>query len=990
MDNYNDCLEDANKFNTTNPSRNRFTAFVDYEGDKITVRIVNKSEKSDKAFQNQYQSQRLNKRMADILSPLGVTVGMLTQEETDAGRVGVTDFSKARRIATDTISMIRIANNREGAEALSEEFSHLIIGALRNKPIVDRAINLLATDENALREILGDQYEDTVTFQGNNMQLVAEEALGKLLQRNLELQNRTKSKTLLERFMNFVKNLFKRVDMNRVQDAINEADAAMSSLAKDVLSGKTQIKKEDIAESQRDAQFNDLSDRIQRNIDILTKAKETEVKKYRISDNPNAKDIYGQRVIRLNSFANENADTVEGILGYAQQAVGELRNASRSLRDLQTQSPNDMFRTLRGIRSTLQSYGSFISAMNDAINDEEDEADNMFLKKFTIDVNGSQVEVDVASTIKELNNLTEQVGKRLMRVMKDKFAGFLKPFLGEEITIEMGKHKGETVSVRELLDTAERDISFLDRWLDSMGDSADVLLQAFDAVVKKANDNARYNTINNIRQIQALRMKAESYGIRDFEWMFERDRNGRKTGNYIGEINYSQFEQDYRELMDGLNKKYGRNAKGEQARLKLNERDEWLRTHAIESMFGDIDPNPTVYRNKDFDRLNARQLEIREEFLKLKDELDKKLPADRVANLKAVQMRKDGVQRFIDSASNPSQIWSNIKEHLASELLDKEDDDTIFGDTSVKRGLTDFAGREFMVLPVLYTNRLSKPEELSTDIFGTLMAYSAMSHKYQEMEKIIDPLEVGRSIITDGGRRVKRTRGGNRLVEKITALGEKVIGDTYEGSGTNIEKRLEDFMECQVYQRYLKDQGTWDIFGKKVNVNKLASWLLGKSSVAQLGFNFLANIANVTTGVAMQNIEAAGNEFFSPKELAKADAAYMTMMKDYMAEMGSRTKKSKLALIDEYFNIKGEFNKHMKFSDQRRSWLKRVFGGNILFLGQECGDHWLYNRGALAMMIREKVNVPGKGTMSLLDALEVKVENGIGKLALPEGTTLNG
>lgn len=58
-------------------------------------------------------------------------------------------------------------------------------------------------------------------------------------------------------------------------------------------------------------------------------------------------------------------------------------------------------------------------------------------------------------------------------------------------------------------------------------------------------------------------MKAESYGITSFEWMFEKDKNGKKTGNYIGEINYSQFEQDYKELMDSLDKKYGRNAKGE-------------------------------------------------------------------------------------------------------------------------------------------------------------------------------------------------------------------------------------------------------------------------------------------------------------------------------------------------------------------------------------------------------------------------------------------
>lgn len=86
------------------------------------------------------------------------------------------------------------------------------------------------------------------------------------------------------------------------------------------------------------------------------------------------------------------------------------------------------------------------------------------------------IQIEAKEIIKDLNNLMEQTGRRLMRVSKDKFAGFLKPFLGEEITIEMGKHKGETVSVRELLDTAEKDISFLDRWLDSMGDSSDVLL----------------------------------------------------------------------------------------------------------------------------------------------------------------------------------------------------------------------------------------------------------------------------------------------------------------------------------------------------------------------------------------------------------------------------------------------------------------------------------------------------------------------------------
>lgn len=68
--------------------------------------------------------------LSRILQPLGNVVGRLSEAEVGAGRTGVTDFSRARRMAEDTESLIRIANNMEGAEALSEEFSHLIIGAL--------------------------------------------------------------------------------------------------------------------------------------------------------------------------------------------------------------------------------------------------------------------------------------------------------------------------------------------------------------------------------------------------------------------------------------------------------------------------------------------------------------------------------------------------------------------------------------------------------------------------------------------------------------------------------------------------------------------------------------------------------------------------------------------------------------------------------------------------------------------------------------------
>jgi hypothetical protein len=52
-------------------------------------------------------------------------------------------------------ALIRVANSLEGAIALSEEFSHTVIGVLSHLPVVKRAINYMADSTHA-REVLGD------------------------------------------------------------------------------------------------------------------------------------------------------------------------------------------------------------------------------------------------------------------------------------------------------------------------------------------------------------------------------------------------------------------------------------------------------------------------------------------------------------------------------------------------------------------------------------------------------------------------------------------------------------------------------------------------------------------------------------------------------------------------------------------------------------------------------------------------------------------
>lgn len=985
-DNYNNLLESAYQFNTTNPQNDRFIATVENEGqDKIRVKINLKTPETFERFKEQYATQKINERLVSIFQPLGITIGALSQAEVKAGRVGVTDFSVAKDIAYGFSSIIRVANNMEGSMALTEEFSHLIIGTFRKEPIVARAINLLASNNDALKEILGDKFEDVLNFYEGDLSMVAEEAAGHILQKNLlnDVQN-VPSPSLFRRMINWIINKFKGYNVSDVQDILDHVNTLTSSLAKDILNGTRSVSQDDVKASYREAQFNALSDKIDRNINILKEAAKTETKRFKITKSKSKREISESLVNTLLEYASEDADVVEGIAYYCKTALTELRNLEAQLQMADNMNSGAKFSLLRATRMYIQSYGSFIKAMNDAIIEDEKDGDSMFLKEISFDGK----DTTITEIVKELNALSEQLTRRFSKIAMPAFAEFLKPFFGDEVVIPFGKNAGTTISIESLLSEAQSDISFMDRWLDSMADSSDLLLQLFDTVVKKAKDSARLKTIDDIKKIQDFRDRVESLGITNFEWMFEKDDTGHKSGNYISEVNYGQFNKDLKEFDEYLNNKYGVNPSGENATYKMVERNDWLSTHSI-SIYGNPLPDPIVYKNKEFIDLSPEQKDVIKEFLNIKDAFDKKLPKDRVSKHKAIQIRKSVGQRIADSFNSPSTVFDNIKEVVASSILEREDDDQIFGNTRANRGLTDFTGNEFMTLPVLYTNRLENPDELTDDVIGSLMSYAYMANQFEEMDKIVDPLEIGRTLAIEE-RKVRKTRGNNPLVEKFTSLDVDVTNKIFT-SRSNIEAKLNDFFESQVYNKYLKDEGTFDVLGRKVNVNKVTSLVLKGSSLAQLGFNWLANVANVATGLCMQNIEAAAGQFFSPKELVKADAIYVKEVLPMLSEIGNRTKNSKLALFFELFNVKQNFGNDLK-KVQKKSWLQRLFGAEIAFLGQDAGDHWLYGRTAIAMALRERVLLDGE-EMSLWEALQtqnISKESNVKSLNYKDIKDLNG
>jgi len=981
QENYQGEVEAAFSFNQTSPFNDKFIAIVEKQPNgKLRTVIRGRNEHTEEIFRNQYSSHVLNQRLARMFAPIGITVGTLTKIETQSGRVGVTDFNVAKSLASDFGSIIRVANNMEGAHAVSEEFSHLIIGSFIDEPLVQRSINMLASKPELLKELLGDDYEDTVDFHNGDMTLVAEEALGHILQEQLLSETGGNTPTIIKRALNRITSQFRDYSLQELEDALIEAEAAMSSLAKDILDGTKTISQEDLINKRREVRLNALSETVDRNIGILKDALKVEQKRYKISSG-DIRTSAADTITDIKKYLIPGADVTYGLLNYAQSALQQMKYLQAGFTQMGSMDAKAKFSLLRKTKIYIDSYGQFINALNNALGEDReieariarenkelpaDEQNTEFSDLLQeIEVDGQMI--SLKEVLSELNDLNKDITITFYRHAKPAFAEFLKPFLGENLTIKTGNHAGETISVEQLLNEANSDISFTDRWLDAMGDSADTLLQLFDAAVKEAKDKARLQTIHNIQDIQKLRMDAEAMGITDFDWMFETDSEGNKTGNYISGINYGQYEKDKKDFMQSMEEKYGANPTGVEALAKINEIKNWHKEHSA-SIWGTTIPKSEKYQNSKFTSLSENQKQILRRFLDMKKVFDSKLPKNRVSELKAIQMRKSDTQRMLDSMGNPSTLFANIKENMASAIFDRADDDQLFGNRSTS--LTGFDGREFMTLPVLYTNRLQEPNELTNDVFASMMSYAYMANNYEQMDDIIDQLEIGRDMVEDTNqRKVKQTRGNKEVIEKFRAKSDTVTNFVF-GRQSNIVSKLDDFFESQVYGRHLKDEGTFDIFGKKVNIQKLTSQVLKHSSFVQLGFNWLANLANVTTGVAMQNIEAAAGQYFSAGELLSADKSYTSEMKEVMAELTNRNKKSKLALFDQLFDIKQDFNKSVR-DNQKKNWFERIFGSSWAFIGQEAGDHWLYNRTAIAMAKRKQVMLNGKKT-NLWDALQTK------------------
>ena len=525
-------------------------------------------------------------------------------------------------------------------------------------------------------------------------------------------------------------------------------------------------------------------------------------------------------------------------------------------------------------------------------------------------------------TIAELDKQVVPLIKDLEDVLNAKTKAFVVHFLEEyqdeaARVIPFGKRKGEENNIEDLLTRAKRDMWGVERLLDSLGDSPDMILRLLDKVAKMAKNNARLNAISISKEIMAEARLLEQAGINDTAWMFKRDEKGNKTGTYI------------------------RNGDPEMS---------------------EINANPAKLRFYNF-------------FMDAKKYFDDMYPPNTVRLEKIIAINKDLLDRLKDSESIVD-MKDEYVESIKDEWMNRnaENEDQILGFT---QGGYTLNGEEVNVLPIFYQNvqfgDVKALNSISEDAVSTLIAYAAKAIDYAESNKIINKMELARLVLKQ--REIPIKKNGMNVASWIAnkLQGEQDAADTaiyYKDDGkSNMSQRLGGFMDVVFYAKSRRDDMAIGKFSAIKIVDKLNAW----TARAAMSLSVLNGLSNVATGNMMATYEALSKQYFDAKDLAWADYTYGKNTMAMLGNLGKRIKDDKLSLFNEMFDITQEYDKDQlrDVKWNRKTKLGRVEFGEALMFMQNAGEHWMANRTMLSLAHKYKLYDADGNEHNLWDSLEI-------------------
>ena len=849
-------------------------------------------------------------------------------------------------------------------EDAAEEAGHFAVGALGEDPLVKR-LEALCSSKEVQQQILGEDYLD-IQSRDNPVR----EIIGQLVGKHIlgEVDKESNLDRLAERVKNKALQMFAKLRLDEVERAELEADYIAKKIAREFLIGSNKFNidkallNQETLYSSRDPNEIRVYKKVLQRFEILAqemRSIDMHLGKYwkelesTIALGKSSLNNYNPSNRDVSIFAKMNA--LEGVTQALEILAAELPIIIQELDSVDT-NPNHRianFKKLRKIRTYCTNCVAIKATISSLIDDSESALSEPLLLRLKtankilndLITGDNRLQSNLLKKEKELYlaHLTELNGSKFVKNV----SGILFDFK----TFKLRKvEENSEVELATLIEELSVDDNLLTKWIDSMANSTDINNQLMYKAVSIAAHEADVEVLKAWDKIRELRAKAKALRINTKKF-FERDSDGKITGNYISQYNWGDWEKAWIDFKTTAMETF--KADPSIKNVSATEKEVlWIQYfsplaknwHRINSHFdvgsGKWTPSED-YRNSKYDDLTPTEQDFLTELLEFKASLDVLLTTitpdgSRVSNahtnlFRMPQFRGSTQNRVENVLAEEHSLGKAAKIPLRQALLDictVNSEDRDFGsamtyntlDEDIFNDRLSFEKEKISRVPLFGINKLKDMTELTSDLFNGLLQYAAMANSYKAQTSVVDFAEVAKDVLLE------------RSVKGVKQEKERAADDH-----SRVYTRLVKFIDANVYNLYSSKQ-----FWGQAALSKIGAFLSKMASYEFLGGNVAGGVVNALTGFNEIVKEAIAGQTFTLDELNKAKNIYFSNIGGVLVDMAGEVSDSKLSLFQKRFNIQNDLDSKVRDYSTRKSVIERLnpFGSNLLF-PYKSGDHFM-------------------------------------------------
>lgn len=525
---------------------------------------------------------------------------------------------------------------------------------------------------------------------------------------------------------------------------------------------------------------------------------------------------------------------------------------------------------------------------------------------------------------------------------------------------------GDRVSIKEWVnsDISKLDITGMERWVTSMEECSNPILNMFNTYKKYLTEQAKQETIRLNDELKQAAAKLPASERKHQKWMFSYmqsiDANGNitgeevPTGRYIMDYDYGLFMAHFTKFNKSLAKRHLSREMFREAQAQ-----EWERVTEERPEFGGLRlPRRDMFPNAEFNALTAEQKNFWEVFMRNKAQIIKMFPERHYGLSDAIYIRKDNRDTILQAKGPIEKMKALIKVLFVYPFKYTSRAAQEFGSDELSQ--ENFEKETLYNLPSYYTSLYEGEtmDDISTDCVSGLTSYAEVMFNTACLKQGINVLECGVDVIRNQNYKARPiVPFRDRPKKVIFKVGKyKTSGDyTLPPEEITSVKMYKEWLKTQIYGHYSQKVNPWLIFTSNAYMRLV--------SFGTLALNTTTAVANIIQGLSQIVPMAIGGYHFNVKDLTKATLLY----DDYMfnpfknghgltaiSDIGALQKNNKLTLFSRKFNIMQEFSESGVTKDYNKTRAERLFNGNILYAFLHMGEHFLQHKAALAMLYNEK------------------------------------